>query len=168
MKKIIVIGGGASGLTAAITAKETAPGADVIILEHCDRPGRKILATGNGRCNLSNRNISPENYHGSVDAAALISRTETGEEFFGKMGVLTYADAQGRVYPHSESAATVLNVLRTRCAELGVQLKCGSEFSVKAIRTGVGARILTKEYTQRYLAIRIQNHFLFLEVLVTI
>ena len=133
-RNIIVIGGGASGLTAAIAAKEAAPEIDVTILEHCDRAGKKILATGNGRCNLSNRDISPEKYHGSLDAVRLIGRTESGEEMFGRLGVLTFADSQGRVYPRSESAATILNVLRMRCGELGIDLKCGREYSVKAIR----------------------------------
>ena len=61
--KIAVIGGGASGLLAAITAAKE--GAFVTIYERCDRVGRKILATGNGRCNYTNVNLSVDNYHGN-------------------------------------------------------------------------------------------------------
>ena len=61
--KIAVIGGGASGLMAAVTAADA--GADVTIYERNDRVGKKILATGNGKCNFSNRQMSMEQYYGS-------------------------------------------------------------------------------------------------------
>ena len=63
---IAVIGGGAAGISAAIEAKKTAPELKVIIAERLDRTGKKILSTGNGRCNLSNMNLTKEAYHGSV------------------------------------------------------------------------------------------------------
>ncbi|MGN1030614.1 MAG: NAD(P)/FAD-dependent oxidoreductase, partial [Butyricicoccaceae bacterium] len=63
MKQIIVIGGGAAGIAAALSAAQTNPNAQITILEALDRIGKKILATGNGRCNLSNEYITPEHYH---------------------------------------------------------------------------------------------------------
>ena len=62
---IAVIGGGASGLAAAIEAKNVMPKARVVILEKLDRVGKKLLATGNGRCNLSNMDMGSHHYHGS-------------------------------------------------------------------------------------------------------
>ncbi len=67
METVIVIGGGASGLIAALTAAED-KSRRVIVLERQQRIGRKLLATGNGRCNLTNTGASPENYHGENPA----------------------------------------------------------------------------------------------------
>ena len=95
---IIIIGGGASGLAAAVSAKLAMPSADVTVCEKLDRVGKKILSTGNGRCNLSNRNISAENYHGSVNAMPVIENSPSAEEFFADMGVLVTADESGRKF----------------------------------------------------------------------
>lgn len=134
---VAIIGGGASGLAAAIAAAETNPSISVVIAERLDRIGRKLLATGSGRCNLSNKNLSEKAYHGSVRAMEVIRNTTFAEDFFGSLGVLCIADEQGRMYPNSNSAATVLNALRLRIAELGVREECG--FEVKKIeKTGSG------------------------------
>ncbi|MDE7225400.1 MAG: NAD(P)/FAD-dependent oxidoreductase, partial [Ruminococcus sp.] len=69
---IAVIGGGASGLTAAISAKETCGNASVTVIERLPRVGKKIIASGNGKCNLSNLVIKKENYHGTVNAVDII------------------------------------------------------------------------------------------------
>lgn len=127
---IAVIGGGASGLAAAIEAKTSLPKARVVILEKLDRVGKKILATGNGRCNLSNQNISADNYHGSVkNVMKIISSTPSAKDFFGSMGVICSADSKGRIYPRSNSASTVLTAMRLRAEELGIELRCGFEVS---------------------------------------
>ena len=65
MKDVIIIGGGASGLMCAITAKQKNKNISVAIIEKNDRIGKKLLSTGNGRCNLTNKNINPDNYCGS-------------------------------------------------------------------------------------------------------
>ena len=118
---IAVIGGGASGLAAAVEAKNIMPQARVVILEKLDRVGKKLLATGNGRCNLSNINMSSDHYHGSVrNAMRIIMSTPPAKEFFGSLGVICSADPKGRVYHKSNSAATVLSALRLRAAETGV------------------------------------------------
>ncbi len=122
---IAVIGGGASGLAAAIGALE-ARCCNVIIAERLEKTGRKILATGNGRCNLGNRNISQDYYHGSVkNIMRIIGNAPSPEELFPDMGVLCTADEQGRIYPHSNSAASVLSALRIRCNMLGAEEICG-------------------------------------------
>ena len=131
MIDILIIGGGASGLAAAVFSKQTAPAAETVIAERLPRTGKKILSTGNGRCNLGNLHLSRDNYHGSVDAMDVISRTPSAEEFFRSLGVLTFSDEQGRLYPYSGAAATVLNALRQRAEALGVREECG--FAVSAI-----------------------------------
>ena len=70
MAHILILGGGAAGLAAALAAAQTDPTARVTVLERSPRPGKKLLATGNGRCNLDNEGITPESYS-SADRAAL-------------------------------------------------------------------------------------------------
>lgn len=126
---IVVIGGGAAGMAAAISAKKARPSAKIIIAERLGRVGRKLLSTGNGRCNLSNQSILPEHYHGSVrNIMKIIEATPSAEEFFMDMGVLCCADDQGRIYPRSMSAATVLSALRMKLSELDITEICGFDF----------------------------------------
>lgn len=131
---IAVIGGGASGFAAAITAARLS-GAKVTILERLSRTGKKIIATGNGKCNLSNKSLKPENYHGSVDAMKIINQTPDWYEFFTKgMGVICVSGSEGReggIYPRSNTATTVVNALRLTAHSLGVEEVC--DFDVKSI-----------------------------------
>lgn len=125
---IAVIGGGAAGISAAIEAKKTAPELKVIIAERLDRTGKKILSTGNGRCNLSNMNLTKEAYHGSVrNVMEIISKTQKTEDFFKSMGVLCVSDEAGRVYPYSRSANSVLSALRMKLKTENISEICGFE-----------------------------------------
>lgn len=124
---IAVIGGGASGLAAAISAKKNNINAEVTIIERMDKVGRKLLATGSGRCNLGNKTLCSERYHGSINAMKIIGSTPDSAEFFGELGVLCISDSEGRLYPRSNSAATVLSALRLKAAELGVKELCDFE-----------------------------------------
>lgn len=128
---IAVIGGGASGIAAAISAKETAISASVLIIEKLPRVGKKIIASGNGKCNLSNVNISERNYHGSLNALKIISAAPDYRGFFTeKLGILCAIGSEGRaggVYPRSNSSSTVLNALRLKAGGLGVGELCGCE-----------------------------------------
>lgn len=127
---IAVIGGGASGLTAAIAAKKEAPALSVTIFERLDRVGKKLLSTGNGRCNLSNKKIYPEYYYGSIkNCMEILDKTPDAEEFFMDLGVPVIADDKGRMYPRSGSAATVLNALRMRVSEVGAAEECGFDLA---------------------------------------
>ena len=86
---IAIIGGGASGLAAAISAKMTNPSKSVLVIEKLPKTGKKIIASGNGKCNLSNINISASNYHGSVNAVKIIEKMPDYNEFFtNTLGVL--------------------------------------------------------------------------------
>ena len=102
MRTVIVIGGGASGLMAALTAAKDKNNR-VLLLERQQRPGRKLLATGNGRCNLTNTRCSIERYHGADAAFAHPALERFGPEdtlaFFSSLGLLTVEEPGGRVYP---------------------------------------------------------------------
>jgi len=123
--KVLIIGGGAAGLAAAVAASRL--GVSVTMLEAGDRVGRKILVSGNGRCNLTNLSAAPWAYnHGDFVEPVLGTHPCAGiRSFFGAMGLLTYADDEGRVYPVTNTAASVLDVLRLECAHLGVEERCG-------------------------------------------
>ena len=124
--RIAVIGGGASGLACAIEAARA--GAQVEILEAADRTGKKILATGNGRCNLSNADIFAEDYNrpAFVQEAMNTLPPEEVQLFFSEMGLLCYQEEEGRIYPYSGKAATVLDLLRLSASEAGAVERCRS------------------------------------------
>lgn len=135
--RIVILGGGAAGLAAAIAAAEQAPaGCEVLVLERNPRVGRKLLATGNGRCNLSNAVRGPEWYF-SADRAAL-ERCLAAVERADPVGWLAARglwcrepDEAGRIYPYSNQASDVLNLLLARLERSGVRLR--TECRVKAI-----------------------------------
>lgn len=128
MKTVVVIGGGASGMMAALTA--AAQDVHVILLERQARVGRKLLATGNGRCNLTNINANESNYHGENDgfAAPVLARftPEDTLRFFRSLGLITVTEYGGRVYPLSNSANSVVDVLRFALERAGVEVRCGA------------------------------------------
>lgn len=128
MNTIAIIGGGASGMAAALAARETLDNR-VILLERQNRVGRKLLATGNGRCNLSNTNAGSENYHGSdsdfIGPAMARFPVEETLAWFRELGLVTRREESGRVYPLSDTAGSVVDVLRLAMAARGVETMCG-------------------------------------------
>lgn len=114
-KSVCIIGGGASGIMAAIAAAQA--GADVTILEHQDRIGKKILLTGNGKCNLTNMQMDISAY-GVSETDSLIEKVLNQFDqndlikLFQELGMRTAVRRDFYVYPETEAAATVLNVLR--------------------------------------------------------
>ena len=129
MAHILILGGGAAGLAAALTAAQTDPTARVTVLERSPRPGKKLLATGNGRCNLDNEGITPESYS-SADRAALdaLLRTVNAADplgWFRALGLYTRTDETGRVYPYSNQAADVLALLEHHLARCSVEVRTG-------------------------------------------
>lgn len=104
----IVIGGGASGLVASSELK-----GNTLLIESSDRVGKKILATGNGRCNLSNQNLSGEFYSNPHFFDTIFSANRTiVSDYFTKLGLLVKPDKAGRLYPYTMQASTVLDILR--------------------------------------------------------
>ena len=112
--KIIVVGGGAAGMMTAIVAKRN--GADVSLLERNDRVGKKLLATGNGRCNYTNLNVNIHNYHGSNNKFAIHALSELNVDktmnFFEELGITPTEEENGKVYPLSFQSSSMLDVLR--------------------------------------------------------
>ena len=129
-----IIGGGASGMMCAIRAAERHPDRQIVMIEKADRVGKKLLVTGNGRCNLTNISATCEHYHGD-GAKELINilfenyNSEKVLSTFRSMGLLTHADREGRVYPLSNASSSVLDVLRRRLSELHVDELCGAAVS---------------------------------------
>lgn len=131
-KDIAIIGGGASGLAAAIAIKKYSDH-NVTILEKQSRVGKKILSTGNGRCNLTNSNISKDCYNGNLDLLDFITSDYINtEEFFAEMGLACKNDGQGRIYPHSMAASSVLDALRFTVSSTGTNIIC--DYDVKEIK----------------------------------
>ncbi len=122
-RHVIIIGGGASGLVAAIAAARE--GAEVTLIEQKDRVGKKILSTGNGRCNLTNTHMQTDCFRG--DDLAIVAKVleqfgyEETISFFEELGVIL-KDRQGYVYPISDQASTILDVLRMEVERLPIQV----------------------------------------------
>lgn len=133
MKKcydLAVVGGGASGLIAALRAKALGPELAVCLLEKQDRVGRKLLSTGNGRCNLTNLGASATCYHGGgalVCEALRRFPPRRVMDFFEEIGLPCREEEDGRVYPLCGQAAAVLDDLRLGCQERGVETMINCE-----------------------------------------
>ena len=125
---IIVIGAGASGLAAAISAKQCSPELDVIVLERNPKIGKKLLVTGSGRCNLGNVARSGDAYHGSLTELLplIISKTQDSEAFFWNMGLYCRHEDEGRIYPYTNQAKTVVDTLCHMAEQLNIPLYCES------------------------------------------
>ncbi|MFA6940633.1 MAG: NAD(P)/FAD-dependent oxidoreductase [Clostridiaceae bacterium] len=125
MEEIVVVGGGPSGIAAAISAKDN--GKDVIILEGKDRIGKKLLMTGNGRCNLTNKYVSAKKYHSSsmelldrvIDTIGLKEITD----FYSYIGIPVKEQDGGKIYPFSLQASSVLDILRLSLEERNIDVR---------------------------------------------
>ena len=142
MKNIVIVGGGASGISAALSAARRAPkDTRITLLEGLDRVGKKILATGNGRCNLTNEEITPEHYHSGQPEllAPLLAEMPPQRtlEFFRSLGLYCSAEEMGRVYPHARQASAVLDTLTLALEGAGIQTVCSAK--IKHIARNGGA-----------------------------
>lgn len=132
-KRVAIVGGGASGLVAAVAAAEN--GNSVTVYESGERIGRKILATGNGRCNMTNINADVENYHGRNPKFIMGAKNKFWVEetigFFENLGIVCKTEEEGKVYPYSDQASAVLDVLRFKIDLLGI--KVVTSFEVESV-----------------------------------
>ena len=131
--EIAVIGGGASGMIAAITARKS--GKEVVILERKDRILKKVLITGNGRCNITNVNADISNYFGkNISSVENILNRFTPQDtmdFFNGLGIVCNEEKRGKVYPLSGQASSVVDALRFEAEKLGIKIE--TEFYVRKI-----------------------------------
>ncbi|MBS7298324.1 MAG: aminoacetone oxidase family FAD-binding enzyme [Eubacteriales bacterium] len=123
-KRIAIIGGGAAGLAAACALGK---GSDITIYERNDRVGKKLLSTGNGRCNIVNTNLSPKQLHSKNNemVSEILGTSPVSEimTFFENLGLLMRIEYEGRVYPLCNQASAVLDVLRYEACEKGVNFR---------------------------------------------
>ena len=151
---IAVIGGGASGLCAAISAartlKESGADGSVVLFEALPRVGKKLLSTGNGRCNLSNTSIKKEHYHGGGDFAMRVignAGEDAVREFFRGLGLYMKIDPSGRVYPLSAQASAVLDALRLEAENVGVETLTSNK--VTSLKKEDGAFLINENLKAR-------------------
>lgn len=144
-KRIIVVGGGAAGMLAAIAASRQ--GANVTILERNPRVGKKLLTTGNGRCNFTNIHAESTHYYGNnpkfAHTALVKFSIPATIAFFEELGITHKVEDGGKVFPMSDQASSVLDVLRHELNETGVTIIC--EAYVKSIMKHKGTFTITLE-----------------------
>ena len=144
-----IVGGGASGMAAALAASENENN-QVILFERQARLGKKLSATGNGRCNLTNLHADEGGFHGEqpefvLPAMEKHSVTET-LSWFRSMGLFTVAEESGRVYPYSDQANSVVDVLRFALEKHNIRVMTGCEIT-KAKKTNNGFLVETGDDT---------------------
>lgn len=142
-----IIGGGASGMMCAVEIKRHNPKIKVCVFEKMPRVLKKILVTGNGRCNLTNIYSSDKYYRGDTELlkkAFKLFPPESNIEFFNSLGLLTKVEAEGRVYPMSSQASSVVNALLSEAQNLGVEIK--TEAPVNKIEKTSNGYILNGKY----------------------
>ena len=133
-----ILGGGASGIACAIAIKQLKPDSNVTVYEKLAEPGHKILAAGNGRCNLSNTNMDISFYNGDSSILYHVLSpfgTEQCTRFFESIGLVT-TEEDGRIYPLSMNAASVRTVLLNEADRLGVKFK--TNFKVSSLESSSG------------------------------
>ena len=142
----IAVGGCAAGLSAAINVKRLHPELNIAVIEKNPRAGKKILATGNGKCNLTNLNALNHDYKNKrfTEKAMNAYPPEKVISFFESLGLLTYTDSDGRVYPKSNTASAVLDSLRFETEKLGIEIIC--ETAVESITKRNGVFVINGEF----------------------
>ena len=147
-----IIGGGASGMAAAIAAAK-APGVQVRLYERQSRVGKKLMATGNGRCNLSNCSADPTHYHGEAPefVTAALEQVDVLDtrSWFMDLGLLIIAEEDtGKIYPYSDQANSVVDVLRLGLEQENITVLTGVEVQ-KLRREGSGFMINDTDYCDK-------------------
>ncbi len=151
--KTAIIGGGAAGLACAVELAGRDRKAEITVFEHNDRVGKKILATGNGRCNLTNMSANENNYRNAFFAGYALNEftPESNIEFFNSIGLYTRTDSCGRVYPMSNQASGVLDCLRFAAENLGVDIV--TDFHVGTIKKKNGKFFINGKGTYDFVVI---------------
>lgn len=152
MKTVIIVGGGASGISCAINLKKLIKDIKVVILEQNEKIGKKILKTGNGKCNLGNTSIEKECYNSLFGYE--MAKGFNLNKFFSDIGLLIKEDDAHRLYPNSEAATSVLDCFISELDRLKVEINCN--FCVRSISKKNNTFIVSdgnSSYTSDYLVI---------------
>ena len=144
MNKIVVVGGGFSGLVSAISAKKD--NNEVIVLEKRNIVGKKILVTGNGRCNYYNEVQENKFYHSSNEEFVSNIKDDTHMvlDFYNNLGIIPYVK-DGYYYPYSKEASTIRNALEKKCNELGIKII--TDYKVESIKKDNDSFIINNDIT---------------------
>lgn len=145
--RVGIIGGGAAGLICACSLAKNKK-IDVTVFEKNERVGKKLLSTGNGRCNLTNLSATANDYYASGEFVAPAFEKyppKSNIAFFESLGLFTRADSEGRVYPMSNQASSVLDALRFECERLGVRFLCSCD--IKNVKVNNKKYVLNNGYT---------------------
>lgn len=145
MKKLAIIGAGASGLCAAIEAKKANPHIQITVFDRMQKSAKKILATGNGRCNFTNNDLSLKHFYGNSDflKSILLSDYSDIKDFFKKLGVLPYEE-DGRIYPRSQQASTIKDALLKGVESRNTSIK--TEYQINQIQKSKNGFVINGEY----------------------
>ncbi len=155
---VVVIGGGAAGLCFAVSLAKKNKNLNIAVLEALDRVGKKLALTGNGQCNISNKNLNINNYHGTNVTFAKYALETYGfdycKDFFETIGIDIVCKQDGRAYPRSFQASSVVDALRFEAESLGVNVICDcrvKDFS----KNSNGFKVVseTNSYNSRYLVV---------------
>ena len=143
---VCIIGGGQGGIIAAISLKRK--GLNVCIIEAKDRIGKKILSTGNGKCNILNANLSLDNYNNNFPKMAFQKYDLNKlKEFYSSLGIFLKQDSEGRIYPYSESANTILNAYLDEINKLNIDVFVDTKIEkIEKIDEGFLLRTKLSEY----------------------
>ncbi len=127
---VAIIGGGAAGLFCAVNLKKKSPDTSIVIIEALERVGKKLITTGNGRCNITNRFATVKNYHGASKEfiGSVFERffIDDAVKVFSSIGIEIVFEEDGRAYPMSYQASSVVDAFRFFCEENGVVIKTNS------------------------------------------
>ena len=155
----IIIGGGAAGLAAAVFLTREKPSARVLVLEKNPRVGKKLMATGNGTCNLTNIHADTPRYHGAPALAGSVLKALTIPQtldFFTSIGVDCVTRPDGKVYPASEQAGAVLDALRLTAEAQGVTILCERKAdAIKKTKNGWSVITDGEAYTAPYVLVTV-------------
>ncbi|GAB1476273.1 NAD(P)/FAD-dependent oxidoreductase [Bacillota bacterium] len=129
--KLAIVGGGAAGMMAAISAAQRIPGEEIVLIEKNRILGRKVLATGNGRCNFTNRFCQWQDYGGRGPGHVracfqLLSPSDT-VSLFEKLGIPAREEGEGRLYPYSEQASSLVDALLAEIDSRGIHVLLETE-----------------------------------------
>lgn len=145
--KVLIVGAGASGITTAISIKRRYPNDDITVVEHLDKPLKKILATGNGRCNFGNSNININRYSNSSFVEPILKEYgfQKQLEFFDSISIKHKMIGE-LAYPMSESAVSVRNALLNECEKLGITINTSENISDYNVGTTISVTTNLKKY----------------------